>query len=521
MSRLNVDVIAGAGGTAVQLLSGASGDGSRLTLAPNILAFSPQILQSGVDIDTNISFTFSTNIEFSGTPGTIQLRSGSASGPVIESYTTGSSGRLSIVGGNTLTIDPTSSLVNDTTYFVILPSVGIANTLGVPYPGSSTYQFRTEAIQFSMTGGTHEFTRVDPASPTGYYKYHVFTGTSPFTLSGPSASAVDLQYVLVAGGGAGGTGYSPTYTGGGGGGAGGVLSGTGPTMGLTGPKTYTVTLGAGGPSLPPSGSPSPSYNGGDSTITSPTGTHMSAIGGGVGGGYPGPTYGDGTAGGSGGGGGGQPSPTYQSSYPTRGYLSYFGGSGTPGQGNPGGRGSFGYTPTYGIYWVGGGGGGANGAGSNASYPSTLGPNWPTMPTSTAWNATGGNGGPGRPLSTFGGSKLVGFTPTIPSDILLNPNYIGPSGYFGGGGGGGSPSTVPYTRAGDGGNGGGGHGAYVQTNNPQNPSPFQYTGPTQYHAESGSQFTGGGGGGGVSPNPSYATGAGGSGVFMVRYATALS
>ena len=52
-------------------------------------------------------------------------------------------------------------------------------------------------------------------------------------MSHPSSQAVDLDWMLVAGGATGGSAYSPTYMAGGGGGAGGVQTGTGPTMNLS------------------------------------------------------------------------------------------------------------------------------------------------------------------------------------------------------------------------------------------------------------------------------------------------
>lgn len=146
------------------------------------------------------------------------------------------------------------------------------------------------------------------------YWYHTFTGSGTFT----PIQSLSAQYLVVAGGGAGG------YQHGGGGGAGGYLTGSG-TLSATG---YTITVGAGGAASTLNGSRG--GKGGTSSFNS-----LSANGGGGGGTRY--TETGGGAGGSGGGGG------------------FFGAAGTAtpaGQGNAGGAGEA----------HGGGGGGAGAAG---------------------------------------------------------------------------------------------------------------------------------------------------------------
>ena len=92
-----------------------------------------------------------------------------------------------------------------------------------------------------MTGGNHEFISANP-SPTGFYKYHIFTGTSAISLSAPSAAATDFTSLFVAGGGGGG-GYPSSHRAGGGGGAGGLLKRT-DQLGISA-GDYTVVVGAG------------------------------------------------------------------------------------------------------------------------------------------------------------------------------------------------------------------------------------------------------------------------------------
>ena len=125
-----------------------------------------------------------------------------------------------------------------------------------------------------MSGGSQEFIVYNTSSPTNYYKYHIFTGTSEFTLANPSASATDFSLMMVAGGGGGG-GYPSSYRSGGGGGAGGLLQRTGPSLGLPA-GTYNMTIGAGGYGFY-TPNPNPTYNyqqysqqGFDTHITPPT-----------------------------------------------------------------------------------------------------------------------------------------------------------------------------------------------------------------------------------------------------------
>ena len=152
-------------------------------------------------------------------------------------------------------------------------------------------------------------------STQGWLLYGGFNTSTP-------AQPISATYLVVGGGGAGGTFSNPTNPGAGG--AGGYLTGT---TNLTKGTTYTVTVGGAG---------SPGGTGGYSLITNVGGT---AFGGGGGGN---PTTG--ISGGSGGGGGASA-------------TNYGGGSGTAGQGNNGGSG---------ISYYFGAGGGAGGAGGNGS-----------------------------------------------------------------------------------------------------------------------------------------------------------
>ena len=280
---------------------GIIADGSQLTLKPSTLSFDPQPLSVNISAASSITIGFNQNMQFLGT-GDIRIREGSASGTITTSFTTGVSTEISIVGG-VLTINPKNNLAFGQTYFVTLPSVGIANTLGAYITELNTYQFQTEFNPFNIEGGDFSQVIVDSNSPTGYYKYNVFTSSGIATLSAPSSNAEDFAYVLVAGGGGGGSSVASVGApAGGGGGAGGYVKNYNSTNLPLG--NYTVTIGSGGsgtwnwpsgvdnapPTTPNNGtSPSPApYTvvpspGGESTFgPTPVGTII-AYGGGCGG----------------------------------------------------------------------------------------------------------------------------------------------------------------------------------------------------------------------------------------------
>ena len=227
------------------------------------------------------------------------------------------------------------------------------------------------------------------------------------------------EYLVIGGGGSGGTpggSVGQNTWGAGGGGAGGFLTGN---MVLTN-TSYGVSVGAGGVA--------PSYgsnftnrgaNGGNSTFADVT-----ALGGGGGGGGENSFSGVGASGGSGGGGGSK--------------YSNAGGSGTSGQGFGGGNARNGDTSSAGDRTAGGGGGGAGGAGST-----------PASGTSIA-----GNGGAGLASSISGTSvTYAGGGGGGARDL-----YGGQAAGSGGSGGGGAGSTQGAAASGIDGLGGGGGGA---------------------------------------------------------------
>ena len=530
MSNITVTNISGLSSSPVHFPDGIAGDGFALSFSPEVLSFSPVPNTIDQDQSTNISIVFDQPIQFSLTdPGVIQLRSGSASGTVIESFNTQNPGsQLTIsttnVTNDTITINPISQLPDNTNVFVVIPNVGIANTFGGLYKGTDKYSFKTLQAPLNATGGTYSFTKADGSSPTNYFKYHVFVGTGSLNMNVPMKSCPSFHLLCVAGGGSGGPGYSPTYIGGGGGGAGGVISGSKSQLAEIPAGTYVVTIGGGGSNSP--------YN--DSFPGSPSsiGDLFEAIGGGRGGSGPTPYArllgGDG---GSGGGGAG----SYQMEwshmygnpypYPTRGHVSFYGGQGGVGQGNPGGRGWKGHTNPQPQQGAGGGGGGAGGAGTDASGPTYGPPGYPypnyTPSGHPLWHGQGGPGGNGRAEPVFRAPNITPGATGLPTKWI---NEVGPSGYYGGGGGGGCPNNAQYLHAGSGGAGGGGHGSHNNYPYPNYPPGSYHTNnwtpdyPTQpQRTENGTEYTGGGGGGsGATHYSTYPGGSGGSGIVIIRY-----
>jgi len=234
------------------------------------------------------------------------------------------------------------------------------------------------------SGGTREI-------PGDGYAYHMFLTSGAFVIT----QNLDVDWIVIAGGGSGGSGAGAE--GGGGGGAGGYRTGT--TEPLT-PGEYTITVGDGGLY--------PEAQGGPSTFASYTST-----GGGRGGLNPSGSN-VGNPGGSGGGsrGAGSPKP---------------GGSGIGGQGSNGGGCAHRYP--------GSGGGGKGGSGNNVGTggAGSANPTWSIPPSY-------GTPGPTAGVRYFAGGGGGG------------PGSDGPhqgTGGYGGGGGTGGPATANT--------GGGGYG----------------------------------------------------------------
>lgn len=264
------------------------------------------------------------------------------------------------------------------------------------------------------------------------YYYHTFGSSGTFT---PQTNLTNVDYLVIAGGGAGGgtIGYA------GGGGAGGLRSTVSATGGggsleskisLNSGTAYTVTVGAGGGS---------GSNGGNSSIAGSGLTTITSTGGGCGGYFTGSVYLNPTSGGSGGGGN------------LSGGGSTGGAASPAGQGYPGGN--------TGSSAGGGGGGAASAGGNGASMVAGVGGSALTLsafaiPTGTGFvNQYAGGGGTSVNSQTVssvggGGGAGNGRWDAIGESAIVNTGSGGGgggSGNFDGGRGGSGIVIIRYLK----------------------------------------------------------------------------
>jgi len=120
------------------------------------ISYSPAIGATNQSPDVSVVITF--NKPLVAAAGTITIRSGSASGSIVESFDVQTSPLLSISGG-VLTINPTDSTIGTgTTYFVVVPENAYKDILGSSgNVGITTYSFTTatQFLQLFSTGQNH------------------------------------------------------------------------------------------------------------------------------------------------------------------------------------------------------------------------------------------------------------------------------------------------------------------------------------------------------------------------------
>lgn len=129
------------------------------TVAPTVQAFAPNDGAGGIDPAISMTMLWSEPVQRG--VGSIEIRQGSATGTLLESFDIASSNRLSLSGvpigggGPTLTIDPVQTLKDLTQYFVVVPAGGFKDLAGNPYAGTSSYDFTTRAaIPVSIPGSS-------------------------------------------------------------------------------------------------------------------------------------------------------------------------------------------------------------------------------------------------------------------------------------------------------------------------------------------------------------------------------
>ena len=246
------------------------------------------------------------------------------------------------------------------------------------------------------------------------YKVHVFLSSNNFAISRAGVgNFANINYLAIGGGGSGAGMYQT-----GGGGAGGALLSN---VLFNSAGTYTITVGsgaAGGQQFVEG------TNGGNTTISGPGLSTITAFGGGGS-----AAFGVTTASYSGGSGGGAPTGSTAPGI----------GAGTPGQGFPGGP-SAPIGPGAGRAGAGGGAGGAGQPGATQANQGGIGITSSITGTSRSYAGGGGGGAYGSPV-TDGGDAYTG--------------YGGGSGggYYGGAG----PSTRVNAESGNVNTGGGGGG----------------------------------------------------------------
>jgi Ca2+-binding RTX toxin-like protein/methionine-rich copper-binding protein CopC len=107
-------------------------------VAPTVLSLTPPDGIGGVAIGSDIVLVFSEAIKRG--VGAIVIHSGSADGPVFESYDVAVSPNLAITG-NMLTINPAVNLANSVHYFVTFAAGSVKDLAGNSYVGIDTYDF--------------------------------------------------------------------------------------------------------------------------------------------------------------------------------------------------------------------------------------------------------------------------------------------------------------------------------------------------------------------------------------------
>ena len=290
-----------------------------------------------------------------------------------------------------------------------VPTRGVVNIWGLtPATGPNPI-----ASELRLTGNFAPSSQTFPASSTSRFPLSKFLGLS-YTFSTTLTSTTPGQswvapvtgtctIFLVAGGGAGGMGATlpnPSggglYAGGGGGGGGGVIL---TTVSVTKGTSYPYSIGAGGvsqanpvpsPTVAPAPPGTPTIFNGNPVYTAIGG------GGGAAGAWP---YGAGIPGGSGGGGAGGPAPSPAAP------SNNSGGTGTPGQGYPGGR------VNSASAAASAGGGGAGGVSGTPTGPAPSGYNpqaggvgytWPVTGITYSSGGSGAFSGGGASATSYGG-----------------------------------------------------------------------------------------------------------------------
>lgn len=109
---------------------------------PLVSTYSPELSSKNAAVDANLVLTFNEAVA-KGT-GNIELRLGSPTGTLVESFNIATSSKLNL-SGNVLTIDPTANLLNNSAYVVVLPAGVVRDLSGNALAANNSYGFSTVA----------------------------------------------------------------------------------------------------------------------------------------------------------------------------------------------------------------------------------------------------------------------------------------------------------------------------------------------------------------------------------------
>jgi hypothetical protein len=151
------------------------------TQGPGVLGFVPGDGAHSVGLTDNLVLQFNEAI-LRGS-GSIELRSGSPTGALVERFDAAASDRLTLAG-STLTIDPTQALAAGPQYFLTLAAGSVTDLLGNAGAGSSDLDFTTNhpgqvGISGQMAVGATLTAVVTDADGTSPAQYQWFADGTP------------------------------------------------------------------------------------------------------------------------------------------------------------------------------------------------------------------------------------------------------------------------------------------------------------------------------------------------------
>lgn len=110
-------------------------------IAPTVVSFLP--IDGAINVDTNANIALNFSEAIARGIGKITLKT--ANGTIKETFDIATSNKITI-SGNTLTIDPSVDLANNTQYYVTLAAGTVKDLAGNNFAGITTYDFKTAAV---------------------------------------------------------------------------------------------------------------------------------------------------------------------------------------------------------------------------------------------------------------------------------------------------------------------------------------------------------------------------------------